>query len=206
MLKKKGFPEKLLNPKKRMGAKLKAILEDTVAPKMVLVVVESENYPAIQNSLLEFLMENHPKSIFVSVNKPLVSLIENAEKELKEKKMVFVDLVSESAGIQKMQSPNVHYLESPQNLLDLSLLIEREISAVAAEDRFTVIDSLSTLLLYNKAEVVEKFLHNLTGKLRAAQAIGVFLAVRLKENEDTLRGLSQFCDQVAAISETNPRF
>jgi len=84
--------------------------------------------------------------------------------------------------------------------MELTVQIEQGLQNNSKE-QFVVLDSLSTLLLYNKADSVEKFVHTLAGKIRQKKAMGLFLMVRLKENEDIIRLLSQFCDHTIEIED-----
>lgn len=194
--------EDLLDPQKRIGIKLETMLSQLVENKVVLVVIESEHYSAIQSTLLPLLKKRSSGGVFVSANKPLVNLGSTVSPE---KNTVFVDMVSETAGIAKVNWPNARYLETPQSLVELSVLIENELKKMPFANKFVVLDSLSTLALYNKFEVTERFMHNLTGKLRNLKTLSLILTVRLHENEDLIRSVSQFCDQTVEITENETK-
>lgn len=190
--------EDLLDPQKRIEIKLETMLSELVENQVILVVIESEHYSAIQSTLLPLLKKKNPGGIFVSANKPLANLGQNG---LSDKNTIFVDMVSETAGIPKVDWPNARYLETPQSLVELSVLIETELKKMPFANKFVILDSLSTLALYNKFEVTERFMHNLTGKLRNLKTLSLILTVRLHENEDLIRSVSQFCDQTVEITE-----
>ncbi|MBU0636364.1 hypothetical protein KKE06_05035 [Candidatus Micrarchaeota archaeon] len=202
---KKESLESLLDPEKRVEVKLESALSEIKKPNVVLVVIESDHYSAIQTGLLDFLKKRSDNGVFVSVNKALVNLFDSPQKVLEDQKTVFVDLVSETAGTEKLSGENVHYLESPKNLLELTMQIEQALEKNPKNQQFLILDSLSTLLLYNKPEPLEKFVHQLVGKIRGLQALGIFLMVRLKENQDTIRVISQFCDHTIEITENESR-
>lgn len=199
-VKKKDSIEELLDPERRVQAQLESRLTETKSPTVLLVVINSEHYSAVQTAVLRFLSQK--RGVFVSVNKPLENLFGTPETIGQQKNLVFVDMISESAGVQRVEASNARYLESPQNLLEAAVLVEKELRAMPAQERFAVFDSLSTLLLYNKAEAVERFVHNLAGKIRNLQTVGILLMVQLKENRDTIRVISQFCDQTVEITES----
>lgn len=201
--KKSDSLEQYLDPQKRIQTKLESALKTVQAPKVVLLLIDSEHYNAVQASLLQFLREK--RGVFVSVNKPLGNLLETPESVAKLANLVFVDMVSESSGIQPLNASNARYLESPQNLLELAVLAEKELKAMPLNGRFAVFDSLSTLLLYNKAEAVERFVHNLAGKIRNLQTIAILLMVHLEEHKDTIRVISQFCDQTIEVAENEAK-
>ncbi len=201
--KKSDSLEQYLDPQKRIQAKLESALKAVKAPKVVLLLIDSEHYNAVQASLLQFLRQK--RGVFVSVNKPLGNLLETPESVVQLANLVFVDMVSESSGIQPLNAGNARYLESPQNLLELAVLTEKELKGMPIDERFAVFDSLSTLLLYNKAEAVERFVHNLAGKIRNLQTIAILLMVHLEEHKDTIRVISQFCDQTIEVAENEAK-
>lgn len=196
--------EDWLNPEKQLTAKLESGLSEIKAPQILLVIIESEHYSAVQNGLLGLLQKRFQSGVFVSVNKALAQLVENETELQKMKNIAFIDLVSEGAGTEKLEAKNAVYLESPQNLLELAVQVEQRLQSLPAE-RFVVVDSVSTLLLYNKPDTLEKFVHTLAGKIRAKNAVGIFLTVRLRENKDILQVLSQFCDHTIEIEDLKIR-
>lgn len=202
--KRKDSWEELLDPEKRVEIKLESALKRITENRIIQVVIKSDHYSAVQTGLLEFLKKKFGKGVFVSANKALVNLFDSKEQPEKESSIVFVDMISESAGTEKPIGKNLHYLESPQNLMELNELAEKTLSEMSGP-KFLLLDSLSTLLLYNKPETVEKFVHTLAGKIRNLDALGIFLTVQLKENEDAIRVISQFCDHTIEIDETQSR-
>jgi archaellum biogenesis ATPase FlaH len=89
--------------------------------------------------------------------------------------------------------------------LEATVLAEKELKTMPLDNRVAVFDSVSTLLLYNKAESVERFVHNLAGKIRNLQTIAILLMVHLEEEKDTIRVISQFCDKTIEISESESK-
>ena len=61
--------------------------------------------------------------------------------------------------------------------------------------KFVIIDSLSTLLLYNDAKEVEKFLHGLFNKTRKSNASIIITSPKEKSKEDLFAEITQFCDK-----------
>ncbi len=55
---KKESLEALLDPEKRVEVKLESVLGEIKEPKVILVVIESDYYSAIQTELLDFLKKN----------------------------------------------------------------------------------------------------------------------------------------------------
>ena len=60
---------------------------------------------------------------------------------------------------------------------------------------FLVVDSLSTLLVYNAEKTVEKFVHGLGEKMKELDFKNVF-TIRSKTRPEIMDVLIQFCDKV----------
>ena len=61
------------------------------------------------------------------------------------------------------------------------------------DNKFVLLDSISTLLIYNEPETISKFVHFLTVKMRVLN-LSVIL-IGLNENQGFLAELSQYCDK-----------
>lgn len=65
--------------------------------------------------------------------------------------------------------------------------------------KFLVIDSISTLLAYNKAEKIIYFLHALSSALPVLGADAVFIGLKNEESKALQQISSQFCDKVIKV-------
>ena len=61
------------------------------------------------------------------------------------------------------------------------------------------IDSLSSLLLYNPTDVVLRFIHFLTGKIRSNN-MGAIILLLSKDYGDTTTRIASFVDEVVELS------
>lgn len=61
---------------------------------------------------------------------------------------------------------------------------------------FIIVDSLSTLLVYNDEKLVEKFAHRLSGKARLLNAKAVFL---INPGKKLIQTISSFCDKTIYV-------
>lgn len=88
-------------------------------------------------------------------------------------------------------------MEDPGSLSELSLLIDTLCNE--KKIKFIVLDSLSTLLLYNDTKEVEKFAHDLLNKTRKAGVSITILVPKENSKEDILAEITQFCDKEIEI-------
>lgn len=88
------------------------------------------------------------------------------------------------------------YIGSPENLSDIAVAMEQAVMAIQSEDKFLFFDSLNTLLLYNKAITVAKFIHFLSTKMRTWKVKGIIVSLHKDKDKELIDELSQFCDVI----------
>ncbi|MFH0954572.1 MAG: hypothetical protein V1777_00515 [Candidatus Micrarchaeota archaeon] len=196
--------EKLVNPQAVLEAALEAELGRVGNQSVSLVVMEGAHYLGASAAILKSFENAKRQGIIVSVNKPVSDLREFLSKrEISFDGFFFVDCITETSDRHGDSAKNVKYLESPKNLLEISVEMEKLLRSGQNAPPFVLVDSLSTFLLYNKPEVLERFVHNLSSKMHEHKNQGVFLMIRTRENEDFIEIVSQFCDNVIEVSEKN---
>lgn len=138
-------------------------------------------------------MEKKLNGIYVSLNIPCHKL----SNELKAKgidlsKMHIVNCIG---GVKKKcTNCNCSFPRYNGSLTELSVIITKQINTGKFD--FIVLDSVTTLLVYNKTETVERFIQYFVNKVRLLDMEGVILSVEGEEKSKKIIGvLSQFCDK-----------
>jgi len=159
---------------------------------VVNITVDHHIYNQADLVIFECLTEHKGLGLYVSLNKPYETICEELDKNnLDCKEFYCIDGVSKETG--KFSNTNkVFCLEDPSSLTELSLLIK----TLCNEDKikFIILNSLYTLLLYNDAEAVEKFLHKLLNKARKSNVSVAIMSPKEKSKEDIFADITQFCD------------
>ncbi|MCX9010081.1 MAG: hypothetical protein OIN66_03060 [Candidatus Methanoperedens sp.] len=167
--------------------------------------------------------------IYVTVNRPYESMKQMLEKTVDLRYLVFIDGSSSSAPtsvdkdkkdlyrawqevrvsrIQKSkpeQTKECLYLANIKNLTDFIMAIDQAIGALQALQnpvgvkKFLVLDSPSTLLIYNDAGSVSKFLHYIAMRLRESKVKGIFLVLERESDKNFIDQLCLFSDNVLNI-------
>jgi archaellum biogenesis ATPase FlaH len=170
---------------------------------IALIVSTSDIYSIAQDIALRVLVKNKNMSgTYVTFNRPYSTLKKAVEDQgLNLSKMFFIDLITESAGgkAEKSTGDRCFYVSSPKNLTELSILIEQAMLRLPKEKRFVFIDSISTMLIYNDADTVLRFIHSLTGKMRLLGITGIIFLLEKESDEKFLAQVAQFCDRVINI-------
>lgn len=193
--------EGFLDSHKRIQFQLEQRLDAENLTGIILAVVDAADFPEANTGLVGYFEKRKMPGVFVSVNKPIATLLAPwPANSFVSQSIDFVDCISQMSGTRELVGPHVHYLESPQQLVELSGKISELLSKKTGK-RFLVIDSLSTLLIYNRPESIEKFVHAVTNKIRGMPVFAVLLMIKTAENLDVQRIVSQFCDHVIEVRE-----
>lgn len=192
---------KMLEPEAVMDAKVKRALADLGNVFVVLLTVNSDIYSLVGNSILRsFVKEKGMPGVYVSVNKPFVAVKRALDKEgIDCTKIRFVDMVSRMSGANQPEAKNCDYLDTPTNLTELMLTLEKAVDTIKQPKKFLIVDSVATLLVYNDVEAVEKLIHAMVGKVNEWDMQTVLLMVLSEETKGFVQIIGQFCDKVANI-------
>ncbi len=101
-------------------------------------------------------------------------------------------------NIENSKVENCIFVNSPQNLTEISIAIH-ELAEEIKGDKALLLDSLSTLLLYNDAEVIGKFSHFFINKLNLSGINTIILALESDINNDIIKRLEAMSDEVVKI-------
>ena len=99
--------------------------------------------------------------------------------------------VPENAG-------NAVFIENPSSLEQVSLYVDKMI-AKAPQPKFVLLDSLSSLLIYNDQTAVEELTHRIINKIRHEKVGGVILSIKQKEAEALTKTLAPMCDREVVL-------
>lgn len=198
------FSEKVKNPglqiilKKMAGSR---VLQELKKNSIVLFLTDSRTYMKTNFTVLKFLCNtNDFAGIYVTSNRPYSSLLTHLEKnKVNMERMFFIDLVTQSSTGRSEKAKNCLFMESPRALTELSIALSQAVGAIHIEEKYVFLDSLSTLLIYNDASTVARFIHFLTGKMRQWDVKGVVISLEKETSPELLSQLSQFVDKVVRV-------
>lgn len=142
--------------------------------QMILIILPNEKYTEDILEIAKQLSNNYKKICYVSLNKLYSALTKSLKDNAVDiKKFCFVDVVTKAADPNAKSDGNVKFVSSPSALTELSLTVLTDCKENKPE--CMLFDSLSTLLIYQKGEVVTQFIHSLTGKIRIIGCLGLLL-------------------------------
>ncbi|MDY6762080.1 MAG: ATPase domain-containing protein [Candidatus Nanohaloarchaea archaeon] len=166
--------------------------------EIALVVVDSDDYVETNMDVLDYLVEEEGlPGVYVTINKPYATIVDVfADHDVSTDSVFFVDAITKETGGEEVEQDNVLYMDAPDDLTGLSIVISRAVEEMPDGNKFLFLDSLTTLTIYNTADTVSQFAHFLTGKMRTWNVSGVIMSLEEEVDEELIGKISQFCDCV----------
>ena len=117
--------------------------------------------------------------------------------KINQKKFLIIDGLTKSVNPKATPADNCMFVSSASALTELSITLNK----VAATGKFDglLLDSLSTLLIYNKPGTVCKCVHSIINKMKAAEITTVFTALEGDTNSQVLKELGMFVDNIIHV-------
>ncbi|MBU0629256.1 MAG: hypothetical protein KKC75_08780 [Nanoarchaeota archaeon] len=165
---------------------------------VALATVNARSYEKTNLEIIRHLIEDdNIPGVYVTLNKPFNSMIDTLKKaKIDTRVIIFIDAVTKTAGGETEKTDKCLFIGSPDNLSDISIAMDQAVRALPSEERFVFFDSLSTLLIYNNASTVAKFVHFLAGKMRIWKVKGIIVSLRKEKDKELIDELMQFCDTI----------
>lgn len=134
--------------------------------------------------------------VYLSFGNPYENLIELMIKNsISTDDILFIDCISPMAGRKVEANSNVVFVENPSSLEEISMHVDNMLSNVKNERKFLVIDSLSSLLIYNEEKPVEEMVHFIINKLRIQKITAIILSTIDDYNKPVVKTVLASCDK-----------
>ena len=177
-------------------SKLKGLPENSV----VLVIADTEEHNKVSLDILNMLVnKKRQQGGFINLNLPCSKIDELLKIKDIDRRNVHTVCCKNGYDITEYEkkAKNCSFIRSPEQLTELCSSLEKIFEFGKYE--FLVLDSVSTLLIYNKQNTVLRFLHFLIEKIRLSNIRGVIVTLAEKNNKELLDELSQFCDKTIVV-------
>ena len=166
---------------------------------IVSVLSSTEQYSTLNIEILDYLINDRKMNgIYFTVNKPYETLVTILKKnEIDIKKLYFIDAISGAVGKKKSDAENCVIVQNPSALTDLSICITE--ACTSKNPGFLILDSLSTMLVYNNEDTTVRFIHYLITELRKCKVSGIILSLEKDMEKKMLDSIAQFCDKIIKV-------
>lgn len=136
---------------------------------------------------------------FVTASNTFKHVSENFKNVYENKNIKFIDCISHSAGISTYDK-ECNYIESPTMLEKIALEILNILKGIEHDvDKYVVIDSLSSLVIYNDPEIIREFVSLLMNRARSENIHIVSIVI---EEEVDAHKLLQMNDKIVVLRES----
>ncbi|MCZ7401954.1 MAG: recombinase RecA [Candidatus Methanoperedens sp.] len=179
---------------------------------MIISPPMSGKEAVLDNIMYHRATKNETALIIVTTNEPAFHILERFKKkelELSLSRIGMVDCISKNFDEVDFENAIIKTVNSPADLTSIGVRIGQFIDDFSKKGlKIQIhINSLSTILMYSNNQTVFRFLHNLTGRIKAAEALGIFVIGSGMHDKQTIATLKQFCDCLVEIkSENNINF
>jgi archaellum biogenesis ATPase FlaH len=166
------------------------------------VILPSSNYSDLIQAFFEYIRSRPEDAwVYVTITKPYENIVKQFGELAESKNIRFVDCISRAAGISKTD-PNCVYVESPSMLEKLGLEIINIFKTVDEKtNKYLILDSLSTLIIYNDQEIVTEFFYHLANRTRSRNIHIISLAIE-EEGMERFNKLLYLNDKILKVRDS----
>ena len=167
---------------------------------IVLLDVPAKNYFDSVMESANFVVEKEKKGVYVSVSRPFRYISnEMQRRNINMDNILFIDCISAMAGEHDNGNEKCMFVKSPSALEEISINITSLIDKIECDEKFLIMDSVSTLLIYNSMDSVKEFLLFLIKKLRLERVSGIIITVEKETSEEIKQILIEKCDKAIHV-------
>ena len=165
---------------------------------VVLIVVPATKLIKMNTQLLkQYISEKKYPLVYVTVNKPFSTLVEHfQERKIDTSKIFIIDAISPRT----QRAGNAVFVGNPKGLTNISITTTSTLKKLKTA-KVLIFDSISTLLVYNKFEVVKDFIIFITKEMKNLKVTFVMNVIKDKTDKNVLSQLSAFVDEVIDIEQ-----
>ena len=166
-------------------------LEDRIS---VLIETDAENLDKDIISVVDSVLNNDKKLVYVSINKPYQTVRDMFEKKgVQTENIFFIDCISASLG-EEYVSDNVGFVQNISDINSISIEINGAIEKIH-DKKIIIIDAIHTLWIYQKPEMIARFIQSLTEKTFRAN-INTLIFIVDEKDKRLVRKIVPFFDKV----------
>jgi archaellum biogenesis ATPase FlaH len=179
---------------------------------MIAVSKEMDLTKALLVILRKMLVDDKNTALLILSSMPVEQLIVKSkdfgldlELFLRQKSLVILDCLtkfteSEESTETPMRS-DVHYVSSPSDLAEISVKVGEALAEELCKgEKWMILDSITTLSLYNSTGGFLRFMQFLFKKLLLLHFDGIMIVVRDVASDSMIQSLQQYCDKIIFLA------
>jgi len=169
----------------------------------VFIVLLNANSKDYINSVLEslkFITDKGMGGVYLTSARPYGYMTKHFERyDIDTTNLFFIDTISCMAG----KSPGEHgkcvFIENPSALEEVGMWVNSLMERIEMKNKILIIDSLSTMQIYNDIGTLTKFSQQLINRLRIRDESGIFTTIDTEIHEGLHNTLASLCDKTIKV-------
>ena len=178
---------------------VRKLMDEQASPFENPVVLLSVSPGLYQEGILDtlrYFSDRFGMGLYITLNKPCATLQGSFEKNgVPSEKLVYLDSITNTP---EHETESCRFLGRMRELTELCIALTKLVSERKGV-KFVLLDSVSTLLIYNDPKSVARFCHSVAEKLRSLGLPAAFVLVEMEEAKDMVAQLAQFCDAYVKV-------
>lgn len=164
--------------------------------KVLLHILPAEGYFTEIAALIRARVSNGTHLIYVTAGKPYADLVGLFEGNgIDTSKIFFVDCITKHLSMPSPEADNCLFLDNPIDLTEMSIAINTIIKKLPSP-KALLLDSLSTLFIYNNENLVGRFSNFLINRLRSYKVDTVFTVLESDADKKAISIIKLLVDEV----------
>ncbi len=172
--------------------------------ELVLLIVPGDKVDNVNREILKYFV-NKKKAIciYTTFTKPYKIIVNHLKKEgIDVDKVFLIDCVTPVTEIDEIVGNSRAIFCQPNSLTNISISITTALKNMPREkNRILILDTISTLMLYNSKNTVVKFIHHLIGEIRKYNVKSFIFTLDEESDKSIISEVSRFCDISLKLSE-----
>ena len=172
--------------------------------ELLLVVSPSNMVEEVNLEIMRyFINKKDAYCVYVTIAKPYKTILNILKKNrISSNKIFFIDCISGLITGEDMQRAGNCILCQPQSLTNISIALTSALKSIPTDqEKVLILDTISTLMLYNEVLVIGRFMHALTGKIRKLGVKSVIFTLEEETDKKILSQMSHFCDKCITLKD-----
>ncbi|MFH1359187.1 MAG: hypothetical protein ABIH37_04830 [archaeon] len=163
--------------------------------KSTLEIINSGKYLESVSSIVKN-KSKEGQIIYITTNRLVKNLIKHfKESKIQVDKILFIDCISKRVGKIDEEIKNCLFLESSRSLTSIGLAITQCIKNLSGK-KIVILDSLSTLLIYNDENTTGRFSNFLINKMKYKEVDFVIFALKIDLDRKIIKHIVSCSDEV----------
>ena len=170
---------------------------------VVLAIADSAILRTCVLKSIQKIYQEGKTGVIISLSEPQIILKKALEKNsVDTSTLFFIDGVTVSAMGKAGTEENCFYVNKSSDLTGIGIAITKAMALIENKENMVIIlDSVSTLLIYNDPNLIIRFLHMLINKVRLNSAAGILFSAKNAVDPIVTAQITAFSDSVMHLEK-----